>query len=137
MVQDYNISAEPAYASDTELYINRRAKKTMSPESRGGGFKDNKQKWRQVGSKQNAAIPNLEEYDVTLPTYKAKMMRGPNQLAEIEEDVLDKDITNGSSFSYFCPKRFNRYPRFTIFFKKDQAGQNNAYVAENTVSLSP
>ena len=58
-------------------------------------------------------------------------------MAEIEEDVLDKDITNGNSFSYFCPKRFNRYPRFTIFFKKENANQNDQYAAENTVSLSP
>jgi hypothetical protein len=65
------------------------------------------------------------------------MQRTVNGLSEIDEDVLDKDVTNGSSFSYFCPKRFNRYPRFTIFFKKDQQGQNNSYVAENTVSLSP
>lgn len=51
MVQDYNINAEPAYASDTELYVNKRARGTMSPESRGGGFKDNRPKWRQVGAK--------------------------------------------------------------------------------------
>ena len=51
--------------------------------------------------------------------------------------MLDKDVTNGNSFSYFCPKRFNRYPRFTIFFKKEHANLNDQFQAENTVSLSP
>jgi hypothetical protein len=37
---------------------------------------------------------------------------------------------------YFCPKRFNRFPRFSIFFKKGDS-EANKYVAENTVSLSP
>jgi len=56
-------------------------------------------------------------------------------LGQIDEEPLD--ITHGNSFSYFCPKRFNRYPRFTIFFKRDRAAMSNQYVMENTVSLSP
>lgn len=28
-------------------------------------------------------------------------------------------VVQGNHFQFFCPKRFNRYPRFTIFFKKD------------------
>ena len=46
--------------------------------------------------------------------------------------------------AYFCPKRFNRYPRFTIFFKKGGPGgapggapeNESNYVNENTVSLN-
>ena len=39
---------------------------------------------------------------------------------------------------FFCPKRFNRYPRFTIFFKKDPEQKGAANVPEeNIVSLSP
>ena len=38
--------------------------------------------------------------------------------------------------SYFCPKRFNRFPRFTIFFKKGEQVEQNQYVVENTVSLN-
>ena len=42
----------------------------------------------------------------------------------------------GSQMSYFCPKRFNRFPRFTIFFKKGEQVEQNQYVVENTVSLN-
>lgn len=54
--------------------------------------------------------------------------------------AVEPEVVNGNQFQYFCPKRFNRYPRFTIFFKKDQAmgGPNgNQLMNENTVSLSP
>ena len=37
---------------------------------------------------------------------------------------------------YFCPKRFNRFPRFTIFFKKGQKEDENTFAEENTVSLN-
>ena len=47
----------------------------------------------------------------------------------------DQRLVNSSNFSYFCPKRFNRYPRFTIFFKKDK--DNEKQDPENMVSLSP
>ena len=56
-------------------------------------------------------------------------------LKEIEDK--DQEVIHGNHFQFFCPKRFNRYPRFTIFFKRDQAAANNQYVSENTVSLSP
>ena len=52
-----------------------------------------------------------------------------------DDHMGQMDVTNGNQFSYFCPKRFNRYPRFTIFFKKDQL--INKHIAESTVSLSP
>ena len=45
------------------------------------------------------------------------------------------EIVNKRSHSYFCPKRFNRYPRFTIFFKKD--GNIAVGNKDNVVSLSP
>ena len=38
--------------------------------------------------------------------------------------------------AYFCPKRFNRLPRFTIFFKKGQKAAQSRYINENTVSLN-
>lgn len=38
-------------------------------------------------------------------------------------------------FGVFSPKRFNRYPRFTIFIKKGEEDQESAFVKENTVSL--
>lgn len=42
----------------------------------------------------------------------------------------------GSRLSYFCPKRFNRFPRFTIFFKRGQKEAEGSYSHENTVSLN-
>ena len=42
----------------------------------------------------------------------------------------------GPQMAYFCPKRFNRLPRFTIFFKKGQKASQSRYVNENTVSLN-
>jgi len=37
----------------------------------------------------------------------------------------------------FSSKRFNRYPRFTIFLKKGQEGAGSHYAVENTISLNP
>jgi len=38
----------------------------------------------------------------------------------------------------FSSKRFNRYPRFTIFLKKNAEGLlQNKYAIENTISLNP
>lgn len=38
----------------------------------------------------------------------------------------------------FSSKRFNRYPRFTIFLKKNSEAQmTNQYAQENTISLNP
>ena len=50
-------------------------------------------------------------------------------------DVTPGYVT-GSQLPYFCPKRFNRYPRFTLFFKKNRQEVNSVYVNENTVSLN-
>jgi hypothetical protein len=57
-----------------------------------------------------------------------------NRIKETEPAL---DVMHGNQFSFFCPKRFNRYPRFTIFFKRDRDQSSNPYIAENTVSLSP
>ena len=45
-------------------------------------------------------------------------------------------LVTGAQQPYFCPKRFNRFPRFTIFFKKGQKEMESSYVSENTVSLN-
>ena len=128
MVQDYNTrdgGEKNPYLSDSELYtkpqINRAMRAVVHPESRGGGFKDTRPKWKEVGTKKNALTSKAVDQ-----TYIGKIQRSPGQQAEIEDDLLDKDITNGNSFSHFCPKRFNRYPRFTIFFKKEHA-QHDQY----------
>lgn len=46
-------------------------------------------------------------------------------------------LTNLARSPYFCPKRFNRFPRFSIFLRRLDREANNKYIAENTVSLSP
>jgi hypothetical protein len=38
--------------------------------------------------------------------------------------------------SYFSPKRFNRFPRFTVFFKNGNNMTESQYVVEKTVSLN-
>ena len=55
-----------------------------------------------------------------------------------EETALGGGQVNnhGAQLSYFCPKRFNRFPRFTIYFNKDQEEEQNPYIMENTVSLN-
>ena len=40
---------------------------------------------------------------------------------------LAHSFVTGSQLSYFCPKRFNRFPRFTIFFKKGETKQESSY----------
>jgi len=56
--------------------------------------------------------------------HKIKKAYKQNQpLKEIEEEPFE--VTHGKPFSYFCPKRFNRYPRFTIFFKREKGQANN------------
>jgi hypothetical protein len=90
------------YASDTEVTNGFRARR-HSQEILGGGFKDKRPRWRHAGVPLQPGPNN--EFNPPMPK-------------DVKEDVL-VDVTNGNSFSYFCPKRFNRYPRFTIFFKKD------------------
>lgn len=58
-----------------------------------------------------------------------------NLQGSVGEDSFE--VTHGNHFHYFCPKRFNRYPRFTIFFKRDQQNQLQHFANENTVSLTP
>ena len=137
LVQDYNErhrgvdspAAEPAYLSDTELFMSSTRnylRGRLSPESRGGGFRDRRQ--RQGAAGQQQAMTSKQFNDRS--TEAGQKLMGPSQpgvsrrpLGQIDEEPLD--VTHGNSFSYFCPKRFNRYPRFTIFFKRDRAGMSN------------
>ena len=70
---------------------------------------------------------------------KSKMLK--TSLYEIREEGY---VSNGSApsnaenFKNFSSKRFNRYPRFTIFLKKNAEGAPiNKYAVENTISLNP
>lgn len=96
--------------------------------------------------------------DQAVTGYSAPLTEGsiaePNELhSDLNEDfrgpaILNKEIfpqndinmaqsmVTGSQMSYFCPKRFNRFPRFTIFFKKGQKGAESTYISQNTVSLN-
>lgn len=107
MVREYNeqqaMVGPLTYASDTEVTTGFRARR-HSQEILGGGFKDKRPRWRHAGGVPTQPSNN-NEFNPPMPK-------------DVKEDVL-VDVTNGNSFSYFCPKRFNRYPRFTIFFKKD------------------
>jgi len=108
-------NADHAYASDTELFLsqNRHMRGGLSPGSRGGGFRN-----RKAGKNRNQDDMGDQflSYEQSL---RMRMMKDndPKNLQAIDEEPFD--ITHGHSFSYFCPKRFNRYPRFTIFFKRD------------------
>jgi len=48
-----------------------------------------------------------------------------------------EDADSKLSLYNFSPRRFNRYPRFTIFLKKGENANNNKFIVENTVSLNP
>jgi hypothetical protein len=50
-----------------------------------------------------------------------------------------EQLMHGNNFGHFCPKRFNRYPRFTIFYDRNKLADDNQdqYHFENTVSLGP
>ena len=70
---------------------------------------------------------------------KSKMLK--TSLYEIREEGY---VSNGSApsnaenFKNFSSKRFNRYPRFTIFLKKNAEGAPiNKSAVENTISLNP
>ena len=43
---------------------------------------------------------------------------------------------SGSQLPFFSKKRFNRFPRFNIFYKKGDQVEQSQYVLENTVSLN-
>ena len=62
-------------------------------------------------------------------------------LYEIREEVYHKATSKHTALdpfkNTFSSKRFNRYPRFTIFLKKNQDGSiSNKYSIENTISLN-
>lgn len=151
LVRDYNlqqpespsacIAGEPVqYLSDTDLFLSRRNfRRRAGLDSRGGGFRRKK---KTDGPQASDAAESREagyKYQQTKEG-KTKLARArwpSDQLELLPEEQIA--LTHGSQFQYFCPKRFNRYPRFTIFFKRDQTSGNeaNPYVSENTVSLSP
>jgi hypothetical protein len=68
-----------------------------------------------------------------------KMLK--TSLYEIREEGYISNVSNPSqaeNFKNFSSKRFNRYPRFTIFLKKNENGVPiNKYAIENTISLNP
>lgn len=72
---------------------------------------------------------------------KGKMLK--TSLYEIREEGYYSTISQNPSQmdnynQNFSSKRFNRYPRFTIFLKKNAEGGNtNKYTTENTISLNP
>lgn len=101
--------------SDTELYMSMPVRQTRHTGSRGGGFKNYR--------------PQLAEEEQPYSLIPASFTMKKKETKD--EEVF---VSNGKQF--FCPKRFNRYPRFTIFFKKDQ-DNHKAYMQENTVSLNP
>jgi|LauGreDrversion4_2_1035121.scaffolds.fasta_scaffold146502_4 hypothetical protein len=70
---------------------------------------------------------------------KSKMLK--TSLYEIREEGYVSNVSvasNADNFKNFSSKRFNRYPRFTIFLKKNAEGAPiNKYAVENTISLNP
>jgi len=46
---------------------------------------------------------------------------------------MEHSVVTGSQLPFFCPKRYNRFPRFTIFFKKSDGCE---LLQENTMSLN-
>ena len=51
------------------------------------------------------------------------------------ENYIHSKVT-GTQLPYFSKKRFNRFPRFNIFYKKGDQVEQSQYVLENTVSLN-
>ena len=78
----------------------------------------------------------------------SKRVRLPREsvLEPTAKQLIDSLTENGSQhnnnkvkaaqLAYFCPRRFSRFPRFTIFSKKGQQSEENQYEVENTVSLN-
>lgn len=96
----------------------RNPKERTSPTIKGGGFRDLKPISQELNSPTNA--------EAATGFCKGDLKKKDNE--------QPGEVVHGSHFSYFCPKRFNRYPRFTICFKKDQV---RAEEANNTVALTP
>ena len=69
-------------------------------------------------------------YQQMINTKKLEFLQ--SELHPILEDADSK-----LSLYNFSPRRFNRYPRFTIFLKKGENDNNNKFIVENTVSLNP
>lgn len=123
---------DQTYLSDTELYMKIPLKTNTGngATSRGGGFRMRPN--NELGGATSPFATSLNEQSSMQRKELTKLMKS--------RGVLPDDVVHGTNFSFFCPKRFNRYPRFTIFFKKNQqADQQQAeqFQVENTVSLAP
>lgn len=78
---------------------------------------------------------------IIIPGNKAKQGL-KTSLYEIREEGIANASPNYTVIdpfkNTFSSKRFNRYPRFTIFLKKNTDGlYSNKYAVENTISLNP
>jgi hypothetical protein len=64
------------------------------------------------------------------------MMNTKNQIAAHQSVAKNKSAQGVTpiNMNKFSPKRFRRFPRFTIFLNKDQ---ENVYEKENSISLNP
>ena len=92
-------------------------------ESRGGGFRRKKSAQPKASGAAEVREAGYKYQQTKEGRLKLARARWPSDQLELlpEEQIA---LTHGSQFQYFCPKRFNRYPRFTIFFKRDQATGN-------------
>lgn len=112
---------DKTYASDSEVYYHHLHPRTKKggPTVRGGGFTVRPQQ----------LTPERDRPEVGSKLGEMKQLDRSASLIQV----------HGNNFNYFCPKRFNRYPRFTIFFnKKKQFGVDQKLLQlENTVNLGP
>eukprot|EP00347_Sterkiella_histriomuscorum_P005013 403358235 len=89
------------------------------------------QKLSNIKQTKPALINSQSFFKTFVTTKKLEFMR--NGLDPIQEDAESK-----LSLYNFSPRRFNRYPRFTIFLRQNEKqGDSNKYVIQNTVSLNP
>ncbi len=69
---------------------------------------------------------------------KEKMQTQTNHELKLEPERIQhhaKGVVQ-AQLSYFSPKRFNRFPRFTVFFKNGENFSESQYIVEKTVSLN-
>ncbi|CAI2383641.1 unnamed protein product [Moneuplotes crassus] len=69
------------------------------------------------------------------PKFYSQMSRKPRKrVAHSESKSMVVEGFQPGNINKFSPKRFRRFPRFTIFLNKDQ---ENIYEKENSISLNP
>lgn len=88
------------HLSDTELYMSMPFRQMRTTGSRGGGFKN---------YKPASAVDDVDAYSLI-----------PASFGLIKPSQDTNQVFFGQGKAYFCAKRFNRYPRFTIFLNKQQ-----------------